>query len=179
MGQHYLLIPSVYGQMGRGTIIDHTVRPPVVRCLHFVLDRPPGDDLHKSSPCFMVSDRLGRHIADAALSGAEMGEVQAELDEQYLTSHPGAPAPRVSWLKVHGRARADDFGLDEHGRLVVSEKAMQVLRQHHLEDCRVYDGDQPPTPEQVSADTLSRVRQFAAQARRERNTGGGPGQPPR
>ena len=166
MSGYYLLKPGVYGQMGRGTKLDPSVHPPFVSDLHFVFDAPPRDDLHASFPCFMVSHRLGRQITEAGLSGAELGEVRIDIDNQYLEDHPDTPNPDVFWLKVRGRSCIDDFGLDERGRLVVSEAAMQILRQFPLNDCRIYNGEHPPTPEETAKDARDRAKQVAEQLRR-------------
>ncbi len=81
-----------------------------------------------------------------------MENLRLEMCEQALEVHPGLATPELLWLKVHGRPRVDDFGLDEHGRLVVSAHAMTILGQYRLESCRFYDGEQPPTLQQVMQD---------------------------
>lgn len=165
MYRYSLLSPTVYGQMGRGTKLDTSVHPPAVHHLHIVLDMPPRDDLHGDSPCFLVTPRLAKYLATSALSGFKLEEVRAEWNEQYLERHPDAPTPEVFWLKAEGRPLVDDFASDRHGRLVVSRAAMEALRRFRLEECKVYDAENPPTPEQVLEDSWEDARRAVEASR--------------
>jgi hypothetical protein len=160
MVEYYLLSPVVYGEMADGTVLDLSTHPPLVHNLHVEMDRPPLDDLHEVISCYLVSERLGWRLDRAGLTGAEVVEAQIELSEQAREFYPDAPALEVLWLKVHGRARFDDFGLDEYGRLIVSQAAMNILREFRLEQCRVYDGNTPPTIEQQSKDAWEDARRL-------------------
>ena len=146
MGQYFLLRPAVYGQLGRNAILDRKTLPGKVKKLHLILDAPPHDDLHKVANCFLLSARLADHIVAAGLTGGSLAGLTVELDEQYLDFHPGTPIPEVRWLTIQGRAQEADFGLDDQGRLVVSEVALAALRLFRLEACMIYDFGNLPNP---------------------------------
>ena len=164
MNGYFLLRPSVYGQMGIKTEWDRTVSPPQVSSLHFVLDCDPLDDLHKSSPCFLVSRTLAERIAKDGFTGATIEGVLAEYDKQYLEREPDAVKPDLRLLRPTGKAGSADFGLNEERQLVVSERAMSLLKQFRISNCRVYD-DTSTTFAQMKVDTLAEIRKSLDKAR--------------
>jgi len=42
--------------------------------------------------------------------------------------YPTLQLPRFAWLKVRGNAGQDDFGVARDGTLVVSDRALELLR---------------------------------------------------
>lgn len=169
MYRYSLLVPSTYGQMGEGTVLDHSGVVPGVRHLHFILDTVPIDDLHTSFPCYMASQKLGRelerHLARSALTGLRLGEARVELNDQYLRQHPGTAVPEIVWLKIGCNPMADDFGLDRHANLVVSAAGMRVLDGFRLRDCRIYDAETPPTENQLTEDAWEDARRAVGKLR--------------
>lgn len=45
---------------------------------------------------------------------------------------------------------------------------MEVLRRFQLNECKVYDGENPPTPEQITEETWAEARAAAEALRRAR-----------
>ncbi len=162
---YHILIPSVYGQFGDATILNSSVHPPDVQHVHLVLDSPPRDDLHTVFPCFFVSGRLGRLISEGGLTGVALADVQAEMNEQYLELHPGDPLPELFWLKVTGQAGASDFGINSDNALVVSDRALSLIRKFQLSECQIYDAQNAPTQDQITADLWARAKLVAEQLR--------------
>lgn len=56
------------------------------------------------------------------------------VDRQFHMLHPGLQLPPFDWMKVHGIAGQDDFGIAKDLRLVVSRDAELVLRGFNLSD---------------------------------------------
>jgi hypothetical protein len=136
----YKLAPEVAGGLGSDTVFDRSQSPPIVRALHYELDGWPDDDLITSFPCFIVTDRMKKLIEDARASGCCFGAVKVTTSEQFKDFeefHQNQKLPRFSWLIIDGVAHRDDFGLSTDGSLVVSEKALQVLKSGHLDHCDI------------------------------------------
>jgi hypothetical protein len=152
--------------MGEGTVLDASVHPPIIHHVNFVLDSPPRDDIHTAFPCYFVSGRLGRHIAETGLTGVRVTELQVEMNGQYCETHPSDPVPEARLLSVYGRAQEADFGLDPGGNLIVSAAALEALRQFRLEECLIYDAWSVPTEEQMTEDIWEEARQAAEALRR-------------
>ena len=158
MQQYYLIRPAVYGDLGSDAVIDHSARPPLLQKVHIEINVLSSDDLHAVHLCYMVSERLGRRLEGSKLTGAKIEEAQIELSEQAREYYPHVSSLGVLRLKVHGQLKIDDFRLDEHDRLIVSQAAMDVLREFRLEEGKVYDGNNPPSQEQITKDVWDDAR---------------------
>jgi len=133
----YALNPEVAGELGNNTVLDVTVHPPLVSKLHYELGAWLGDDLIQSFPCFLATARLSKDIECASLGGVSFAPVQIGLSATFKALHPCETIPDFVWLKVFGQAGKDDFGLERNGRLVVSEPALNVIKNLTLNHCKI------------------------------------------
>lgn len=127
MAYHYVE-PEVAGELGPGTVMDTNVDPPVVSRLEYRFTDWLGDSIVESFPCYLVTAELGEQIQQGALDGATLDEVEVTLSpeaEELLDQ----PLPPWKWLKVTGDAFRSDFGISADRRLVVSDRALDLLRQ--------------------------------------------------
>ena len=95
------------------------------------------DDLITATPCFLVTDRLKEWIERAMGTGCTFADVTVSTSELFEELHPGQSPPHFSWLKINGTASRDDFGLTATASLVVSERALQILKQGRLDNCDI------------------------------------------
>ncbi|MDM8548595.1 hypothetical protein QUF72_00900 [Desulfobacterales bacterium HSG2] len=133
----YILEPEVAGGPGSDTEMDATVHPPCVHKLHYELDGWLGDDLLESFPCYIVTERLMPELGKLGLSGCDFGNVKITKSKQFADLHAGRNIPKFRWLKVHGEAGADDFGISDDNMLVVSERILKILSQFQSDHCDV------------------------------------------
>jgi hypothetical protein len=127
--KYFYIEPEVAGSLGRNTIMDCDVHPPVVSKLHYHFDGWLGGVLLESFPCFIVTEVAKQRIQEAGLTGTRFEEVEVTASEQFQEFYPNRRLPKFVWLRVQGKAAQEDFGTAEDGRLVVSEKSLQILRQ--------------------------------------------------
>jgi hypothetical protein len=125
--------PEVAGRLGPKTIIDRRDHPPRVDKLHYVFEGWLGDELLESFPCFVVTADAAARLEAARLAGFELRPVEIGTSESFDELHPDRTLPDFRWLDVGGTARRDDFGVDDDGMLVVSKRALDVLRAGQLE----------------------------------------------
>jgi hypothetical protein len=135
---YFLLEPEVAGELGDDTVMDASVHPPVVSRLQYVIQDWLGDELLESTPCFVVTEHLAGLIEAAGLSGHRFADADVVLgeDAEELAGE-SIDLPKWRWLQLTGRAEADDFGASANGSLVVSERALDVLRQGALGNCDI------------------------------------------
>ncbi|MQM26554.1 hypothetical protein [Glycomyces albidus] len=135
---YYLLEPEVAGELGEDTVMDTSVHPPAVTRLQYVIQDWLGDEILESTPCFVVTEHLAGLIEAAGLSGYRLADAEVVLgeDAEELAEGP-IDLPKWQWLQLTGTAGADDFGASANGSLVVSERALGVLRQGTLDNCDV------------------------------------------
>jgi hypothetical protein len=128
--KYYVVEPEVAGGFGKNTVFTRTPGiPTVVQKLHYQFDGWLGDELLESTPCYIVSERLAREIAQAQLKGTSFAEVEVTTSEQFNELYPNRKLPKFVWLKVEGQPGQDDFGIAPSLQLVVSERAMELLEQ--------------------------------------------------
>jgi hypothetical protein len=137
----FAIRPEVAGGLGLSTILDATKHPPVVTRLHFEFAGWEGDDIVGTFLCALVTDALAAAITDEGLTGADLDDVTVSNDPQFERFFPeqAAALPKWRWLKPIGRPHASDFWQDEHGILIVSERALDLIRRFRADHCRISD----------------------------------------
>jgi len=142
----FLLAPTVDGHFGdKSVFIDRGARPPKIEKLHFVLDAFSGDDLIESIGTYVITKRLANLLQTVVpkITGISFDDVEISKSDEYCWSQvegfsyaPEHP-PEFVWLKINGEAGIDDFANPGRGDLVVSERALHVLRSLNLERCEI------------------------------------------
>jgi hypothetical protein len=126
---YFYLEPEVAGELGKGTVLDTTVHPPLVSKLNYQFSGWLGDVLLESFPCFIISADTAAALEKDSFTGLNFSEVETSTTSEFNTMYPDRVLPKFRWLQVSGLAGDDDFGLASDHRLVVSENAVEKLRQ--------------------------------------------------
>jgi hypothetical protein len=146
--KYVCLCPEVAGGMGKHTIIDRIKQPGTVQKLHYEFQGWDGDYLLKTSPCFVVAEPLANRIREARLTGCSFDVVEVSKSAEFRAFTKAPVLPRFLWLKVDGQPGMDDLGLGESSRLIVSERALAVIKEYPLNNCDIYDADKVPSFEE-------------------------------
>ncbi|MBO0801739.1 MAG: hypothetical protein J2P25_01495 [Nocardiopsaceae bacterium] len=138
---YYTIEPEVAGELGEGTVMDTSVHPPCVSAVHYVITDWLGDDIIESFPCYLVTRRLAADLEASRLTGFRLDAARVTLSEG-AADFGTSEVPAFRWLVVVGRPGEDDFGVLVNGQAVISERALQVLRAHTLDNCDIepYNG---------------------------------------
>jgi hypothetical protein len=126
--EYFYIEPEVAGGLGGSTVLDSTVHPPVVERLEYCFDGWQGDTLLETFPCFIATKSLAAHLMSSPLTGFQFGEVSITKSPVFIELYPNRSLPAFVWLQLAGQAGRDDFGLAIDGRLVVSARALAILR---------------------------------------------------
>jgi hypothetical protein len=126
--KQFYVEPEVAGGLGGNTEMDRSVRPPAVTRLHYVLDGWLGDVLLETYPCFIVTEKARQGLEEAGVSGVDFDDVEVTTSDQFRDLHPSWQLPKFYWLKISGKTTQDDFRTAPEGRMIVSERALEVLR---------------------------------------------------
>lgn len=136
--QYFYLEPEVAGGIGKNSVMDTSVHPPLVSRLHYVFDGWLGDDLLESFPCYIVTARLREGLEKAEASGCRFDDVEVGRSETFREMYPDRALPSFYWLRVEGRAGSDDFGLAADHRLVASERILGLMKAgYNVNNCDV------------------------------------------
>jgi hypothetical protein len=125
---YYDLEPDVAGGLGKNTVMDRSVHPPIVRKLHYEFYGWSGDALVTSFPCYLVTDEARQELENAGITGAQFEKAEITTSDEFDELFPNVRLPRFVWLKVRGQLGLDDFGTAPDGKLVVSDTAIGVLQ---------------------------------------------------
>jgi len=137
MPDYWSLDPEVAGEIGDASVLDASVHPPAVSKLQYRLSGWLGDDLLETFACFIATESLASELEAAGFTGFHLDTVEIARSPEFDELYPGRQLPEFRWLKVTGRAGADDLGLSDAHRLVVSTRVLEALRRHQIEHCDV------------------------------------------
>lgn len=154
----FLLRPEVAGGWGEKTVVANqseiqsgAATIPVITRLEYVFDDWLGDELLESFPCFTVTEMLADKLQQNALTGLKFSEVLisvSELFEDINGADGFSRLPPFVRLEPQGRVAfdaeykvlnwtGDDFCLSEKADLIVTEKALAVLKKSNLNQCDI------------------------------------------
>lgn len=147
------LEPEVAGGFGKNTVISNfdNVRlkreRPVVTHLHYEFLGWLGDEILEATPCFIVTENLVESIQKSGLKGFKFVDVEISVTEEFEEIYPGRDLPNFRRILPEGTIEVNgdsfknwsghDFCLSQNSMLVVSEKALAILKKHKFEYCDV------------------------------------------
>lgn len=129
--KYYILEPEVAGGFDDNCVIDRSVFPPKIIHLHYRFDGWCGDEIIECFPCYLVTQPLKERIQRAKLTGAEFATAEISFGGQFCDLYGDKPMPAFVWLNVTGSLGKEDFALLPDARLLVSERALDVILESH------------------------------------------------
>lgn len=139
----FSLGPEAAGELGANTIGNTKERPHRIERLHLELTFWPEDDLIDAYT-YVCTKKLAETLTATTLTGFRIDQIyEISKGDQFEISanhQRGNQLPEFVWLKITGKAGVDDFGLVQGPcalPLVVSERALQVLKACELNHCKV------------------------------------------
>ena len=133
----YIISPEVAGQLGDNTVLNHQTKPPIVEKLHYAFDDWLGDDIIESFPCFICTERLALAMKQNNLSGYYIDVCEISKSQLFNDlNEDGLDLPVFHWFKVIGTEQ-EDFFLIPNSRLIISQKALDILRQFNINHCDI------------------------------------------
>jgi hypothetical protein len=132
--------PEVAGGLGDGIDFDSTRRPPLRGPLHYAFSGWLGDELLETAGFWIVTEALAASVAASGLTGFVLDDVVVSLEDDFLSS--GHDPLQVRWRRLIPSGSDDeDLTLEGTATLIVSERALDVLRHHRLQHAEISDAD--------------------------------------
>jgi hypothetical protein len=107
--------------------------------LRYKFDFWRDDVLLSSSPTWIITVVAKHAVQLAKLTGVHFVSVEVSKSELFDQFHPRQELCSFVWMKVDGEAGHDDFGIVRKTKLVVSERALALLRTLGIPNARVDD----------------------------------------
>jgi hypothetical protein len=126
--KYFVLEPDVAGGLGMNTILDRSVHPPIVCKLHYEFYGWFGDAIVTSYPSFLITEGAKQQLEDIGITGANFDEAEITKSDEFNELFPNTYLPKFLWLKLDGHIGKDDFATAPEGKLIVSERALDVLQ---------------------------------------------------
>jgi len=125
--RYFYVEPEVAGELGERTKMDCSVHPPIVKGLHYQFEGWLGDAILESFPAFIVTEEAKESLLAMGATGATFDDVDVTITDQFEELYPNRKLPPFTWLKPEGKAGQDDIGAAADGRIVVSQRVLEVL----------------------------------------------------
>jgi hypothetical protein len=119
---------DVAGGFGPHSVVRHVPGALLVDKLHYIFEGWRGDEIVESCPCCIVTERLAGMIKAAGLTGVSFDSVEIGRSDIFLELQPGQELPPFLWMKVSGTKGQDDFFYARYARLVISQRAWEVIQ---------------------------------------------------
>jgi hypothetical protein len=138
MTRYFKLTPGSCGVLGENTVFERTIISFEMTRLHVLFQFGANDAILRVAGNLLISVSAAAMLADIEATGFAIEAIEVGVDEQIamLGAWKGSNISRYRWLKVCGIAGVDDFGRNQH-RLIVSERALEVLKRDGLSQCEV------------------------------------------
>lgn len=140
----YLLDPEIAGEIGeQSDIVYEEGKIKEVKFLEYVFSGWQGDELLTTHPCFIVSESLAIDIKKAGLLGVEFTDVKISISEDFQEMFDGVKLPRfirAIFTNIYEENVNDldvDFYINKYKEIVVSERALLILKKHKINNCIV------------------------------------------
>ncbi|HEY9007346.1 MAG TPA: hypothetical protein VIM75_14495 [Ohtaekwangia sp.] len=129
----YKISPEVPGGLGEKTRFNKNTVPWEIEELHISFDGWLGSDLLNVSPVFFVTAPLMNEIISHRLTGIlKFDPIEITVSEIFNELHANKVLPSFFLLRLNGVPYKDDFGKTEKNKLVISQRAYDLLKSFEL-----------------------------------------------
>lgn len=142
--KYYLLQPEVAGEIGDGSkFVYEDGKIKEVLFLEYNFMGWQGDELLTTTPCFIVTECLQKDILSNGLTGVTLKNIAMTFSDEFYEICGELEVPKFVQLickdfyERNAEHLQNDFYLNQYDDMIVSEKALGVLKQHKLDMCDV------------------------------------------
>ena len=133
---YFQLEPDVPGRLlNPRHVLDHFSE---ISTIHYVLECWPEDDIITSIRAYLVKEGLALALKSSGMTGFEIKDCVVSKGDQFDIASPGyGDLPEFWWLYINGVPGVDDFGITKDLMLVVSERALNLLKGFVIENTEI------------------------------------------
>ena len=128
--------PDVPGYfMNSRYVLDHLRDIPTI---HYIFECWPYDDIISWICVHLVKERLSLALKSSRMTGFEIRDCAVSKGDQFDIASPRCgDLPDFWWLYINGVPGVDDFGITKELMLVVSERALELLKGFVIENADI------------------------------------------
>lgn len=141
---YYLLNPEVAGELGNGSkVIYECGNIKEVIFLEYNFMGWQGDELLTTYPCFIVTESLQNDIILNGLTGVKFNNIAMTFSDEFYDLCKDVKVPKFVQIICNNLYECNvenllyDFYFNKYDDIIVSEKALNVLKQHKIDMCDI------------------------------------------
>lgn len=102
-----------------------------------------GDELLSTHPCFIVTESLQNDIISNGLTGVKFRDIAMTFSDEFYDICGNIKVPRFVQIicndlyEDNAENLHNDFYVNKYKEIIVSEKALSVLKQHNINVCAI------------------------------------------
>lgn len=139
---YYLLSPEIAGELGDGSeVVYEDGKIKEVIFLEYNFMGWQGDELLSTHPCFIVTESLQNDIILNNLTGVKFNDIAMTFSDEFYEICGNVKIPQFVQIICNASYEDNannlqyDFYYNKYKEIIVSEKALTVLKQHKLDMC--------------------------------------------
>lgn len=139
---YYLLKPEVAGELGDGSrVVYEGGKIKEVIFLEYNFMGWQGDELLSTHPCFIVTENLQNDIILNNLTGVKFNDIAMTFSDEFYEICGDVKIPQFVQIICNASYEDNandlqyDFYYNKYKEIIVSEKALTVLKQHKIDMC--------------------------------------------
>ena len=139
---YYLLNPEVAGELGDGSeLVYEGGKIKEVVFLEYNFMGWQGDELLSTHPCFIVTESLQNDIILNGLTGVIFNNIAMTFSDEFYDICGDIQVPKFVQIICNDLYEdnvenlQNDFYYNKYKEIIVSEKALGVLKQHKIDMC--------------------------------------------
>lgn len=141
---YYLLNPEIAGELGDGSeLVYEGGKIKEVVFLEYSFMGWQGDELLSTHPCFIVTESLQNDIISNGLTGVKFRDIAMTFSDEFYDICGNIKVPRFVQIicndlyEDNAENLHNDFYVNKYKEIIVSEKALSVLKQHNINVCAI------------------------------------------
>lgn len=139
---YYLLNPEVAGEIGnKSELVYEWGKIKDVIFLEYNFMGWQGDELLTTHPCFIVTESLQNDIISNELTGIKFKQIAMTFSDEFYDIYGDMEVPKFVQIicddlyEDNIGSLLNDFYFNKYKEIVVSERALNILKQHKLDMC--------------------------------------------
>lgn len=139
---YYLLNPEVAGEIGNESeLVYEGGKIKDVIFLEYNFMGWQGDELLTTHPCFIITESLQNDIISNELTGIKFKQIAMTFSDEFYNICGNMEVPKFVQIicddlyEDNIESLLNDFYFNKYKEIIVSERALNILKQHKLDMC--------------------------------------------
>ena len=142
--KYYRLEPEIAGEIGENSKTEYeNGKIKQIIFLEYLFSDWLGDDLLSTHPCHIVTENLKNDINANNLTGIQFKKIKKAFSDEFFELNSSTDIPEFvqivcnNFYEDKNDSTLQDFYVNRYKALIVSERALKVIKKHTLNNCLI------------------------------------------